>query len=635
MILKMKRVTVYAMRQYRDQILKELQRRSIMMIEESDGTAPDGRLDEAQRSLADARDAIGFLAPYSTEKVGLLTPLPEVSVQRMEEKTDGSQQQQADASVEALKIKDRLSAIGTQRASDMALIKQTQPWEECALTVEQLEGTETAELVTGYLPTNMLALLSEQFSELPAEIVTYKEQASYTAVCIVRSRSCAEQTDDILRDAGFMAYRFVQSSGTAADYISELKADIEKLDAEAQQLTDRAKELGKLVPELKLFYDSKAATRDRYSAPCASTQSTFYITGWVTEERCDELRQAVASVTDVFSMEIRDASPEEQAPTLVRNSKAVQPFETLTDMFSRPNPREGIDPNPVMAPWYWVIFGMMMADVGYGLAMAVIFTVYLKIKKPRGEMGKLVRVLLFASITTAFWGVMFGSYFGETFFPAVLFVPLDDPISFLVLALAVGVIHIFCGLVLHAIQLIKQGRVQEAIGCDFGWMLLISGLPLMLLPGLGTVGTVCTLVGLGLIVLFTKGSERNVFKRVLGGLSSLTGITNYMSDILSYSRIVALMLASGVVAMVMNILAGMVMDIPVVGIIFSLAVYLAGHVFNLVMGLLSAYVHASRLQYIEFYSKFYEGGGYGFTPLSYNTTYSVVSEEENKPSKSR
>lgn len=621
MILQMKKVTVFALRRYRDDILTELQKRSVMMIEQSDGSAPDCRLEEAQRKVAEAGEAIKFLTPYSTEKTGLLVSLPEVLPDEIAAPPEDG------AAAEARAIKDELASIAASVSSHTALIKQAQPWENCPLTPAELEGSESASVLTGYIPLAALADFQQQIEDLPVVIETYGPQGSYLAASVVCHTSAQEETESLLKEAGFMSFHLPQQSGTVKQYIEKTEQEKSEFNQKAAELTERAKQLGAETRKLKLLYDGRSTVRNRYAAPVAATESTFYITGWVVEERQSEIEQAVSAVTDIYEIEITDPAEGEQPPTLVRNISCVTPFETLTDMFSRPNPIEKIDPNPAMAPWYWIIFGMMMADAGYGLLMAIIFTVYIKLKKPRGESGKLVRVLQFASITTAFWGVLFGSYFGEQLLPAVLFVPLENPIPMLVMSFAIGALHIFCGLIINAIQLIKQGKVGEAIGCNFGWIVMITGLPLMLLTGFGKW---IALAGLAMIIIFTKSGEKNPFKRVMGGISSLTGITNYMSDILSYSRIVALMLASGVVAMVMNILAGMVAGMmPVVGFILSLLVYAVGHAFNLVMGLLSAYVHSSRLQYIEFYGKFYEGGGYEFTPLSYSSTYNVI-KQNNK-----
>ena len=622
MILEMKKVAVFALRSDRDKILKALQRRSLIMIEQNDKTVTDKRLGEADQKLAEADDAIRFIAPYSNEKGGLLAPKPEITPDELSAAAGDSEVAQQIRALE-----EQLSSAKSELASREAQLKQAIMWKDCRVTKEELEACKSCRVITGYIPTISLDSVQQLIEDEPAAIEVYSGDFTSYAVAVVAYGPEADKLEEQLKDIDFIKYTPPFDGGSPAQAVELLNAEIERGRQAIADMDAKALELGKKSQELKRLYDQRESERELYAAPFLKTDSTFCITGWVEAKRSDEVEKTLSGVTDVYEIEITDPAEGEQPPTLVKNNSVVTPFETLTDMFSRPNPLEGIDPNPVMAPWYWIIFGMMMADVGYGLMMAVLFTVFIKLKKPTGESAKLMRVLQFASITTAFWGVMFGSYFGEELLPAVLFVPLNNPMPMLVMSFALGALHIFCGLIMNAIQLIKQKKLGEAIGKDLGWIFLISGLPMLILPSVQTVGKIVSIAGLAMIVLFTKSGERNPIKRIFGGISALTGVTGFMSDILSYSRIVALMLASGVIAMVMNILAGMVAAMPIIGIVFSLVVYIIGHVFNLAMGLLSAYVHASRLQYIEFYSKFYEGGGYEFTPLSCKTTYNTLSNK--------
>ena len=270
---------------------------------------------------------------------------------------------------------------------------------------------------------------------------------------------------------------------------------------------------------------------------------------------------------------------------------------------------------------------LMMGDAGYGLMMLVGIWAFKKLKKPRGDFGKLVNVLFFSSFTTIFWGIIFGSYFGETWHP-ILFAPLDNPMGMLVFCMIIGVLHIFSGMVMKMVEDAKAGHFWDGVFDQLSWMLLITGLGLLFLPVTRTVGMVLAIVGAAIILLTAGRAKKGIFGKLIGGLGGLYNITSYMSDILSYSRILALALASGVVGMVMNLLAGMVQG-SVIGFIFSLLIYVVGHVFNLAMGLLSAYVHDSRLQYIEFFNKFYEGGGYAFRPLCIDPKYVEVVDNKD------
>ena len=212
-------------------------------------------------------------------------------------------------------------------------------------------------------------------------------------------------------------------------------------------------------------------------------------------------------------------------------------------------------------------------------------------------------------MTSVIAGVLFGSYFGETWNP-ILFSPMEEPMNMLIFTLGVGVAHIFTGLITAMYYNVKAGKWLDAVADQLSWILAISGIAMLLIPSLSKVGVILAIIGAAIILLTAGRAKPTLFGKISGGLVGPYGITGYMSDILSYSRILALSLSTGVVGMVMNLLAGMVANsIPVLGYVFAFLIYAVGHVFNLALGLLSAYVHDCRLQYIEFYSKFYEGNG--------------------------
>jgi len=243
----------------------------------------------------------------------------------------------------------------------------------------------------------------------------------------------------------------------------------------------------------------------------------------------------------------------------------------------------------------------------------------IKLTHPRGNGLKLMKVLFFCSITTIIWGVLFGSYFGATWHP-ILMEPMVDPLKMLIMSLIIGGIHIISGLLIKAYANIRQKKYVAALADQLSWIMIIAGAGMLFVPALATVGKIVALIGAALILLLAGRGAKSIFGKFGLGLYSLYGASNYMSDILSYSRILALSLSTAVIAMVMNTLAGM-LQTSIIGIFFSLIVYIVGHSFNLIMGLLSAFVHASRLQYIEFFNKFYEGGGYEFKPLDLKLKY--------------
>ncbi len=621
MILPMKKATIFAMRDDRKAILLALQRSGLMMVIESDGCVRDDALGGAENGEAGAKEALAFVSRYR-EKARFFSDTPSVGFGELMS-NKAQQQKLADS---ALELQTKMAQLQSDIAAARSAAAALTPWLPLECSPAALRGTHNTCAHTGYIPVSKTAKLAELEQTLPFAYGLLAQSAGSVACWFVTHRDADGEICTTLKDLGFVESAPPSISTAPQKEYERLQQKIDKLRDQYAALQQRAEDIGKKSASIELLCDKLASDVDRFNTPFCETQSTFYIRGWVTAERAGDLDEVIRDATDCFELVLEDPAEGEQPPTVTRNPKLITPFETLTDMFSRPNPLDGIDPNPVMAPWYWLIFGMMMADAGYGLVMLVLFWLFLKLKKPKGEFKKLVTVLMYASVPTAIWGVMFGSYFGAEWFPPILFAPLYNPLPMMIICFALGALHIFCGLCMQMYYKIKQKQYLDALSGDLAWIVLISSLAMLALPATAAIGKIGALASAAVIILFSK-REGNIFSRFFGGLLALYNITGFMSDILSYSRILALMLSSAVVGMVMNMLAGMVQG-SIVGFIASLFIYIVGHSFNLAMGLLSAYVHASRLQYIEFYGKFYDGGGYAFKPLAVNARYNnVVSDK--------
>ncbi len=316
-----------------------------------------------------------------------------------------------------------------------------------------------------------------------------------------------------------------------------------------------------------------------------------------------------------------------------------------------------VDPSSVMCFFYYLLFGMMLSDAAYGLLVVIACGIVLwKFKNIEISLRKSLWMFFFCGVSTAFWGVMFGSYFGDaipviarTFFNTeitlepVWFAPLDEPMRLLLFSFLLGVIHLFTGLGVQFYQLVKQKKIADALYDVVFWYFLVGGLILLLVstqmfrdmmglsinipPIVGTISGVFAGIGAIGIVLTSGRESKNPGKRLLKGLYGLYNVSGYLSDILSYSRLLALGLATGVIATVFNQIGSM-MGGGVLGAIFFLVVFVVGHVLNLAINLLGAYVHTNRLQYVEFFGKFYSGDGRKFQPFAAKTKYFKITEEK-------
>lgn len=621
MIAPMKRVSIVCMREDREKVLKALQYSALMMIEVSDtGVLGDDR--ESSERQRRVEQLLRELNKYG-EKKGLFAQPTEIGESAFDTLSDSTVS--LCDNIENL-IKKREELV-SEEAFLQSIVETLQDWTELKTQAQDLKQTKSADVMTVKLPTAKYPLFEERIADLAANFEKVSENGKTVQLITVCLKEESRELRTVLSDCEAEEVRLPILSGSVAEKLDETKKRMSVISNEKKAIGELLEESAKSSKtEVETLFEQYRASADRSEIRLSETVETVFIKGWVRADCMDRLKSVISEATPIFDVEARDPDEDEDVPTSLENGKLVSQFEGITEMFNPPKYND-YDPNAVMAPWYWIIFGMMMGDAGYGLMMAVLIFIGKKLMKPRGSMAKLMNVLLYSSVTTIFFGVLFGSYFGEELFPPIIgFTSMGDPIKMLLFTIIIGVLHIFTGMITKMVIDIKSGHPWDAIFDQLSWIFVILGIGLIFIKPLQKMGIVIAVAG-ALIVLFTAGrNKKGIFGKVTGGLLGLYNITAYFSDILSYSRILALGLATGVVGMVMNMLAGMIQG-SVIGFILSLVIYVVGHVFNLVLGLLSAYVHASRLQYIEFYGKFYEGGGKVFKPFGIRTNYINIKKD--------
>ena len=342
-------------------------------------------------------------------------------------------------------------------------------------------------------------------------------------------------------------------------------------------------------------------------------------------------------------------------PTVLKNDAFNTPFESLINLYSLPDAR-GIDATPYMTPFYIFLFGIMLSDTGYGIVLSLGAWLFLKLKKPTGGLKGLAMVLFWGGLSTMVWGVLVGTFFGLDFdvifgtadkFPLFLD-PTGNPVGMLLFCLLLGVIHICCGHLIKMKMCFQDKDWQSAVFDNLSWVLVLVGLTLAALPmasgffdppfelgwynalHLNTVGLVMILAGSAMVLLFKGRDKKNPISRLASGFGGLYGATSYLSDILSYARLLALGIATGYLAMVFNTLCSMLMGgsgvMKFVGFLIAVVLLVALHIFSIAINTLGTFVHCARLQYVEFFGKFYEEGGRAFKPLQYKTKHVQISK---------
>ncbi len=643
MIVSMKRMTLVAHKADEAAILKTLQAiRSVEIIAEDGESAENTSLERAEARLQKLGDALVAIRPFSQKK-SMLSAAPEAKVGQL-----------SDTLPEALALSERLNAIGRDLASTKAeieknetLIESLRPWEAFPADMMAYQTSKRVKYFTGLLAAADVEKLESL--EATAEYQLFNEGLVRT--CIVACpQEEAKSVANFLKSLDWTDYAFPKIGGTPAAAMEELAEQNRTLTAKKVELETELYQAANGKDSLvEGAYDAAVIERDRARAASEllRTSATFQLEGWIPEDRAERVENAIRSVTDAYYLDIRDHAANETPPSYVENRPFATPFEQVTNLYSRPDPN-GIDATPYMAPFYVLLFGLMLSDSGYGIVLAILTAIFIKIKHPSGMMGGFARVIFWGGLSTIVWGVLVGTFFGMDFdtvfgtnnlFP--LFVdPMSDPIGMLILCFGLGVVHILFGVVLKMKISFSRGDWQSAIFDSLSWILIVVGLIVYAVPSsvqgipaaVGTIGLIMAGLGALMILLFKGREKKNPFSRTISGLGELYQVTGYLSDILSYARLFALGIATGVIASVFNELCKMLMGsnilvLKILGIIVACGLLVALHAFNIAINTLGAFVHCARLQYVEFYGKFYEPGGRAFRPLGYQTKHIRILDE--------
>lgn len=546
-------------------------------------------------------------------------------------------------------INSSMVDIKSEKARNFSLIEQLTPYIDIDIKFSEIKDSKNVVFFLGYIPAIRSEAVNEKLKD-KAFLKLY-DGDKFRALFISAHRDKEAEIAAILSENEFSKCPFTFER-TPAEKIAELNSDNLLLDERRQGLWKEGIELLTFADRLKLLYDHYLIEIAKIECLSKSpgTNRIFIMEGWVPAGKALEIEKEVSEKCKRAELFFRDPLENENPPTLTSNGPLVKPFTGITDNFGKPNYRER-DPNLFVALFYFLIFGIMMGDAGYGLLIAIACFAMVKVIKPVKDSGKMLLMFGLCGISTFVWGIAFGSWFGieptHTFLKYFTwFNPMKEPLLLFMLSLAVGILQIGTGFLLKGIAEIKMGRALRGILNNFSWVIIFVGIYCLFPNGMiflgaikpepvptwfavaGNIGMYIALVGLALLVIGGMIGKKNPIKMVGGALGNVYGSINVMSDILSYSRLFGLGLTTGVIGYAINILGTIIVDIFFKGLwigwIVAAPILLIGHTFNLAINLLGAYVHNSRLQYVEFFGRFYEGSGHAFMPLGSKTKYSYL-----------
>ena len=488
--------------------------------------------------------------------------------------------------------------------------------------------------------------------KLAAQLIPVNSDAEQCYFLFACLKDDSEAALELLRPCGFSRLAWKEYSRSAREHIEEMNAEIVEL-KEKKKATDR--ELVTLSGEKATLYRlidilSAEAAQEEAKERLLATETVFFCDGWVPEKEMTAFQRLLGQYTTAYSFSDPDA--DDDVPISLSNSKIVQPFNMITEMYALPK-YNNIDPNPLFALFYVVFFGIMFADFAYGLVLLGAGLFITRKFKPKGTMGYMFRLGIPLGLSCMFFGLMFGGFMGDfinyieafirgggvaeaasapKLIPALFMDPMGEPIIkegllannamlLLVISLGIGIVHILFGMCVKVYLFIRDGKPLDALFDVGSWWLVFAGIAVLAMGGPFWVMA----AGFAALILTQGRHKKGIFRKLSGGLVSLYDITAYMSDVLSYSRIMAISLAGGVMASVFNRMGSMLwgesIAMQIVGIVFFIIIALFGNLFNMGISVIGTYVHAARLQYLEFFSKFYDTGGRPFKPLRINTKY--------------
>ena len=668
-IADMSLIRLYGLESERKALLAELMRFGAIQLEEvlsEEGTiagfGPENsiqsilpslrRLDdqkdvpETERQLAGIIEALEILSRHAPEKKPLFSVRRGIGGRHLSGVTSGR-----------TAVLERVAAI-RQVETDLNTVKAEEgrirgkmdflaPWSGIGTDLS-IEGTRFAKMQAGTLPAIFpLETLTASFARtVPTATVIRHAAGKDMQFCVaVWHRDEDAAASELLKESGWNRLNFRDVPGNPDAVLAALKARMEEISIVKKSWVEAVRGMSGTRRSLEDLHDVLLMERDRLKAAgnLMATGKVFLLRGWVPADRCDELETRLTR-EHICHFETETPRAEDEIPVLVRSNGLTEAIRPVMDMYGTPSQKE-IDPNFLTLPFFAVFFGLIMSDAAYGLILTAASGFAMWRYKMEAPVRRFAKLVLFCGITTVFWGVMFGGFLGIPAFAdhAVWFNPGGEggTEKLMIWCLLFGVIHLFTGMGLKAANLVRRRQYLDAL-CDVGFpYVMFIGFGMTVLPNVpgldpvatapvSAIGLYVLAVGVVLVVATAGRKSRSLAGKVLGGLPRLYDIIGFLGDVLSYMRLLALSLAGAILG---GLITGMATGFGSLAarLIGGTLLLLIGHGINFAMSLLGAFVHSCRLQYLEFFSKFLEGGGKPFRPFGPVTRY-IVLKQEDEPS---
>ncbi len=649
-IVKMKFLRLFAMSADREELLRQLQNLGCVQIDEPTDKLADpewaalvtrtesSALAEKKEMRALAFASLAALNKYAPVKKKLLAPRPEVTAEQLfSEEVRFSAMEAAKAIAQQER---QISAIYAEQSKLKTQILALSPWIELDVPLETVSTREVSVLFGSIGAMASLDAVRQELAAATelAELVPAGKDREQQYLLFVCYKNAEEAALEVLKQYGFSRAALRGWTGTAAENTKRLETELVKLEHQLEEVKSAIASFGGIREKLKLCIDrlDQEIFREDAKTRLLSTQATFFLDGWVPASDVAQLKSVLYGFVCAWEAVEPEREEYPKVPVKLKNNALTRPMNMITEMYSLPS-YDGIDPNPLIMPFFVLFFGIMYADLGYGLVLLILSIIVRTKAKPKGTIGYMFGIMTMVGISTAVVGFFTGGFFGDaiatvagllgkptpnlSFLTNPVVSVTKEPLNVLIICVCIGSVQIITGMAIKAYLLIRDGHVFDAIFDVGSWWVVFAGIAVGVLKGTWIVA----IIGTAMLVLTQGRSSPSIPGKIVGGLGSLYNITGYFGDVLSYSRLMVMMLAGSVIGGIFNLLGA----IP--GNIFIfIPIFLIGHVFNMGLNIIGTFVHTTRLQYLEFFGKFYMEGGKPFRPLQINTKYVDIVKEEVK-----
>ncbi len=647
-LAKIKKIQLIATSQQKEKILEILQKAGTVEISDQAETNELQDLNQLQKTeltYANIEFAIKLLNNYG-KKRGLFSQPPSFTVEQVQEKIKDFDHKKIIE--ECLDHEEKLTQAKNAINGAKYEIENLLPWKSLSTKLEDLNGTETTKIILGSVKNNNFETFIESLHRLSGLISSdiVKKDKVESHLRLVFSKELEKEVRQTLSEFKFQEADLPENKGLIKDQIKKLEDKITSEEKVLKQVQSELKELAKHLENLEIAYDYFGWQLEKLESEkkFLNTEYNFTFKGWIPTRHIEPVKELIEKETKEY--EINEIKPEkdELPPVIIENNKFMAPFESVSKIYGLPKHTE-LDPTPFLAAYFIIFFALCLTDAGYGIVMFASMALMLKYLKLAPGIKSLVKLLMYGGIVTFFMGALFGGWFGltpdqvpkaltytttdgEQLFIFQKINAIANPITVLILALTLGFIQVLMGVIMKFAHDLKTIGKKDAILDSGTWVIMLAGIGFFILtsalklsPLLQTIGKWWIILAAIALILTQGRDKKNIVVKFFSGILSLYGLVGYMSDILSYSRLLALGLATAIIGLAVNIVAGLAGGLPYIGWLLAIVVFIGGHIFNLLINALGSFIHSGRLQFVEFFTKFMEGGGDEFRPLSKKTKY--------------